>query len=417
MAEGTSTEWSRPPGFPGLPHKPCPAGSSGQASDRQSLPGVKDRGGPETYGYVVDTRIELTAHEQRLTLELMEALSSSLELSEVLRLAQGVMSQLLSADYIALCVSKPGRPAEYDWTVTGGPAALLARYHEVAEEDFVRDAVLRHPNQVLRDSEMLQRTRLERSQVYLRCRELGLPLEHVMAVLLDVRQDWHGGLTLYREQRQPFSDRDRALLQMLTPLLANTVRNCRMHAELATRGQLLDALLRHLGAECLVLVPPSTERLRTAGATALLERWFSPSERGPSGLPKELLERLRLLITREGTPGPELDTWVRSRDERNLRVTFIRLPPEKGGKRQWALWLQEFSPAIPLPEDMRRRLSARELQLVAYVLSNWSNELIADQLDLTLNTVKTHLRNIYKKLGVESRTDLMYQAAWLRKPL
>jgi DNA-binding CsgD family transcriptional regulator len=364
----------------------------------------------------VDTRIELTANEQQLTLELMEALSSSLELSEVLGLAQGVMSRLLSADYIALCVSKPGRPAEYDWTVTGGPAALLTRYHEVAEEDFVRDAVLRHPNQVLRDSEMLPRMRLERSQVYQRCRELGLPLEHVMAVLLDVSQDWHGGLTLYRERRLPFSDRDRALLQRLTPLLANTVRNCRMHAELTARGQLMDALLRHQGAECLVLVPPSTERLRTAGATALLERWYTSSERGPSGLPKELLEQLRLLIAREGTPELELETVERSHEERNLRVTFIRLPPEKSGKRQWALWLQEFSTAIPLPEDMRRRLSSREVQLVACVLSNWPNEFIAGQLGLTLNTVKTHLRNIYKKLGVESRTDLMYQAAWRRKP-
>ncbi len=365
----------------------------------------------------MDLPIELNAREQKLTLEVVEALGSSLELSEVLSLAQGVMSRLLSADSMALCVSKPGQPTEYDWTVTGAPATLFTRYHELAEEDFVRDAVLRHPNRVLRDTEMLPRSRLERSQVYQRCRELGLPLEHVMAVLLDVRQDWHGGLTLYRERRVPFTERDQAVLQLLTPILANTVRNCRLHAELTTRGQLMEALLRHQGAECLVLVPPSTEKLRTAGATALLERWFPPSERGPSGVPKELLERLRLLAAGNGGSGLELNTWEHSREGQHLRVTFIRLPPERGDKRAWALWLQEFSPAIPLPPDMRRRLSPREAQIVACVLSNWSNEFIADQLDIELNTVKTHVRNIFKKLGVESRADLMYQAAWRRKPL
>ncbi len=365
----------------------------------------------------MDTRIELTAREQHLTLEVVEALSSSLELSEVLGRAQGVMSRLLSADSMALCVSKPGRPMEYEWTVTGAPAALFTRYHELSEEDFVRASVMRHPNVVLRDTEMLPRKRLVRSQLYQRSRELGLRLEHVMAVLLDVRQDWHGGITLYRERHVPFSKRDQALLQLLTPILANTVRNCRMHTELRPRGQLLEAILRHQGAECLVLTPPSTERLRTAGATALLERWFPPSERGRSGIPRELLERLRVLVNQDGLSGLELDTWVRSREGQNLRVTFIPLPPERGDTRAWALWLQEFSPAIPLPADMRRVLSEREVQVAACVLSNWSNETIAEHLRLALNTVKKHVRNIFQKLGVESRADLMYQAAWRRRPL
>lgn len=378
---------------------------------------MRDRGEARTYGYSVNTPIDLNSREQRLILEVVEALGSTLELSEVLSLAQGVMTRLLSADSMALCVSRPGPSGEYDWTVTGGTAALFTRYHELAEEDFVRDAVMRHPNLVLRDTEMLPRKRLERSQVYQRCRELGLPLEHVMAVLLDVRQDWHGGLTLYRERRTPFSERDQALLQLLTPILANTVRNCRTHAELTSRGQVMEAILRHQGAECLVLVPPTTERLRTAGATALLEHWFTPSERGPSGIPKQLLERLRMLAAGDGVSGLELNTWEDSREGQNLRVTFIRLPPERGDKRAWALWLQEFSPAIPLPPDMRRLLSAREVQIVACVLSNWSNEFIARELRLTLNTVKTHVRNIFGKLGVESRADLMYQAAWRRKPL
>ncbi|XXF76952.1 LuxR C-terminal-related transcriptional regulator [Myxococcaceae bacterium GXIMD 01537] len=360
--------------------------------------------------------MHLDAREQALLFELMEALSSSLELPEVMHRAQGILTQLLPAEYVTMCVSKPGQPTDYDWLASGKPTALFTRYREFASEDFVREAVVRHPNIVLRDSEMLPRNQLQHSALYQRCRELGLPLEHVMAVLLDVNQDWHVGLTLYRERHLPFSKRDRALFQRLTPFLARTVRNCRLFSEVSTGAQVLDALLHQQNAGCLVLIPPSTEKLRTAQASRLVDTWFTRSECDASGLPTVLLERLRSLEKREEALEPGLDTWVRSGAERNLKVTFVRLPAQ-GDSQAWALVLQEFSHAIPLPADLRRRISKREAEIVSCVLSNWSNELIARELGLTLNTVKTHLRNIFPKLGVENRTDLIYQAAWRRKPL
>ncbi len=348
----------------------------------------------------------LGSREQALMLDMVEALTSSLELAEVLPRVYGLLSRLLPADYAALCVSKPGRPSEYDWMVAQMPAAFFARYPEMAAEDFVRGAVVRRPNVVLRDSEMVPREVLEGSLLYRRCRELGMPLEHVMAVLLDVKSDWHGGLTLYRERRRPFSDKERALLQRLTPVLANTVRNCRLLGESVQRGRVLESLFQRQVGESLVLAPPGTEVMRTAGATALLERWFPPLERGRDGVPEVLRERLGRLVARGQVAGG----WERGGPGGRLEVDFVPLPQEQG-RRLWALVLREVPEATPLPAHWRERLTEREAQVVAGVLRGWDNQLVADALGCSLGTVKKHLQRVFDKLGVSSRAALLHLAA------
>ncbi|WP_375770944.1 LuxR C-terminal-related transcriptional regulator [Archangium gephyra] len=360
------------------------------------------------------------SRERKLTSRLAEALTSSLHLSEVFSNTEDVLFQLLPADYMALCVSRPGRPGDYDWWATKMPAPFLARYAELAEDDFVRSAVVRMPNVVLRDTEMVPRRQvLERSRWYRYCRELGMPLEHVMSVLLDVKGGVHGGLTLYRERRRPFSKRDQARLQGLTPLLTQTVRNCRRYGEVAARGQMLDAFFHHRGARCLVRTSPLIEELRTPSTTALLKRWFHPSELGPSRLPTELVERLALLAARGGDGALGLDTWAREGEvrglaEQDLRVTFTRLPVQ-GGQRLWALEFQEIPRAIPVPESWHQRLTEREVEVVSYVLKGWDNQLIAGHLGLALGTVKKHLQHVFDALGLDSRTALICRAALMSR--
>ena len=50
-------------------------------------------------------------------------------------------------------------------------------------------------------------------------------------------------------------------------------------------------------------------------------------------------------------------------------------------------------------------LSAREVEVLRLIAGGNSNKLIADRLDLTEATVKTHLTHIFEKLGVEDRTQ------------
>jgi DNA-binding CsgD family transcriptional regulator len=55
-------------------------------------------------------------------------------------------------------------------------------------------------------------------------------------------------------------------------------------------------------------------------------------------------------------------------------------------------------------------LSKRETEVLALIAQGLSNEEVADKLFVSISTVKTHLINIYAKLGVERRTQAVARA-------
>jgi LuxR family maltose regulon positive regulatory protein len=55
-------------------------------------------------------------------------------------------------------------------------------------------------------------------------------------------------------------------------------------------------------------------------------------------------------------------------------------------------------------------LSERELEVLALVASGKSNVEIASSLFVSLSTVKTHINNLYRKLGARSRTQAIARA-------
>jgi DNA-binding NarL/FixJ family response regulator len=51
-------------------------------------------------------------------------------------------------------------------------------------------------------------------------------------------------------------------------------------------------------------------------------------------------------------------------------------------------------------------LTPREAEVLQLLQDGWTNSEIADELSIGIETVRTHARNIYRKLGVASRRDL-----------
>lgn len=71
----------------------------------------------------------------------------------------------------------------------------------------------------------------------------------------------------------------------------------------------------------------------------------------------------------------------------------------------------------PRPPDVRTLLSPRECEVLGQIAAGHSNKAIARRLGLGPETVKTHLKNVFVKLGVERRTQAVLRAeelGWVR---
>jgi LuxR family maltose regulon positive regulatory protein len=62
------------------------------------------------------------------------------------------------------------------------------------------------------------------------------------------------------------------------------------------------------------------------------------------------------------------------------------------------------------PGHLAEIVSEREIEVLRLLASGTANREIAEKLFLSLDTVKTHLKHIYSKLGVHSRTQAVAQA-------
>jgi LuxR family maltose regulon positive regulatory protein len=68
----------------------------------------------------------------------------------------------------------------------------------------------------------------------------------------------------------------------------------------------------------------------------------------------------------------------------------------------------------PLPAPLVEALTEREQVVLRYLASTLSNAEIAAELYLSINTVKTHQRMVYRKLGADGRRDAVRRAKQLR---
>ena len=63
-----------------------------------------------------------------------------------------------------------------------------------------------------------------------------------------------------------------------------------------------------------------------------------------------------------------------------------------------------------MASDPTRTLTARELEIVRMIAQGLRNKAIAERLLISEGTVKIHLHNVYEKLGLDGRLELMLHA-------
>ncbi|MEW6181549.1 MAG: helix-turn-helix transcriptional regulator [Bacillota bacterium] len=67
----------------------------------------------------------------------------------------------------------------------------------------------------------------------------------------------------------------------------------------------------------------------------------------------------------------------------------------------------KITPSPALPSEIERELTLREREVAELLLSRLTNEEIAQRLQITAGTLKTHRKNIFYKLGVHNLNELL----------
>jgi DNA-binding CsgD family transcriptional regulator len=247
---------------------------------------------------------------------------------------------------------------------------------------------------------MIPRAALERNMMYVRARELGAPLQHVMSVMLHADDIWRSGISLYRADGRSFTEHERDLLQSLTPAFVNTVRNCRRFGTLAARGRLIDRVLADEQRALVVLDDAGHELARTPGAAQLLALWS-----GSEPILPALAEQARVRLAGKGDAACLLLRRPAAGKELVARAHALT----EAGRRHLVLTFEEVQLAPPIPSSWG--LTRREREVAALIMLGSSNLNIATLLDCAEETVTKHAQHIFAKAKVSRRAELA-QRAW-----
>jgi predicted ATPase/DNA-binding CsgD family transcriptional regulator len=98
----------------------------------------------------------------------------------------------------------------------------------------------------------------------------------------------------------------------------------------------------------------------------------------------------------------------------SLRRSFLENVPANRDLLQVYALLQAQSPGSAGAATLPDPLSEREVEILGLIAAGCSNQDITQRLFVSINTVKTHTKSIFRKLGVNSRTQAVQRARELK---
>jgi DNA-binding CsgD family transcriptional regulator len=204
---------------------------------------------------------------------------------------------------------------------------------------------------------------------------------------------------LNRSKRN-FTERDRLILNFLRPHLAQAYANIQHYKTLQQDLHQLQEFFNCLG---LVVLDADICVQSIAPQAALWLKTYFTTSTSPRHLPDHLRAWIKHQITNLTAPSelpkPSLPLRIQLAD----RELTIRLIIEQIGSRYLLLLEEQFLDQSLALEILG--LTQRETELLNWVMQGKDNQTIAKSMNITTGTVRKHLENLYRKLGVTSRAE------------
>jgi DNA-binding NarL/FixJ family response regulator len=106
--------------------------------------------------------------------------------------------------------------------------------------------------------------------------------------------------------------------------------------------------------------------------------------------------------------------YIPKSSEPNILLLALRLVLEGGiylPRQAMSAFEKIIITKDPKQQELER-LTGRQRQIFAMAVKGISNKQIARDLDLSVNTVKSHLSTVYREMGFHNRTEAVYWCGW-----
>jgi DNA-binding CsgD family transcriptional regulator len=202
-----------------------------------------------------------------------------------------------------------------------------------------------------------------------------------------------------------FTERDRLMLQLIRPHLSLAYGNVQRYQQLQQDLESLQRSIDHIG---MVIIDRSGFIKQTTGkATSWLDEYFIKST-SRDRLPHRLWSWVAYQVANLTVGSDPVKAFRPLCIEQGTQKLVIRLvvAPDRN---QYLLFLEEQT-RLGLKSLELLGLSQRETEVLGLVMQGKDNKAIATNLGVGPSTIRKHLENIYRKFGVQSRTEAIAYA-------
>ncbi len=232
-------------------------------------------------------------------------------------------------------------------------------------------------------------------------------LYHEIVMFIHHEDRFIGGMAILRSANEdPFCTKDIQRLEILLKYIAKSLGSYLIYSDLQFQKNLFESFSNHSSIG-LMLFDQDLRHLYSNPSAREYILDFTPRDRGSfyfeSFIKNILLKRTDF---RQG-----VRKTVFSPSSRMYTVQV--LPSLNGAKNYYTAYIKPCEMQVKSTRHAvhphSASLTQREQEVLELVFEGYTNNQIAQELVVSVHTVKTHLHNIYKKFGISSRAGLYFR--------
>jgi len=221
---------------------------------------------------------------------------------------------------------------------------------------------------------------------------------HIACVRIVYKGQFLGEIYLHRsKEKEEYSDEDMLILRLLQPHISTIFSN--IHTISAIK---LTETSNITGSKKGICIIDSSMAIESGNVTGI-EMLKSTTVFGSS-----ILYHVKELCKETLADRKDSCTAILKTQYGNLQIDIIARENSLLRKKIEFIVMMELLGEEQIAADYKFKFSSREAEIIDEIIQGKNNQQIAKTLNLSENTIKTHIKHIFKKTGVGNRTELTY---------